>query len=186
MKHQSDFLKTLAYIDSLTSVYNRRYFEETMAAQFALSQRHSSPLALMMLDIDCFKQYNDIEGHLAGDEALRKIAQTFEACSQRPTDIVSRYGGEEFAIILPNTGTEGAISVAGNILSSLQALNINHADSVMPYVSVSIGIALTPKADIPSLIDAADKQLYRAKANGRNRYEVDLTKASSKSENTAH
>jgi diguanylate cyclase (GGDEF)-like protein len=185
MKHQSDFLKSLVYIDSLTLVYNRRYFEETLTTQFALSQRNSSDLALMMLDIDCFKQYNDTEGHLAGDEVLRKIAQVVKSCSQRPTDVVARYGGEEFGIILPNTSIDGATSVANKILSSLKTLNIYHPDSVEPYVTASIGIAITPKLDTVSLIDAADKQLYIAKANGRNCYEVEPTQTSLTAESVA-
>lgn len=171
-KHQADLLHKYAYIDGLTGVYNRRYFDQRLHEQLSLSARNKRPLTLLLLDIDHFKRYNDSKGHLGGDGALCLVAKNIHNCCQRPSDITARYGGEEFALILPDTDNEGAIKVADNILMSLTALNILHPDSVEPYLTVSIGIATTIHDNSKILIEEADKQLFLAKQNGRNRYSM--------------
>lgn len=174
LKHQTDLLRSMAFIDGLTAVHNRRYFEYSLDEQFRLSKRQNTPLTLMLIDVDFFKRYNDIQGHLAGDDVLREIAQTLKNCCKRPTDVVSRYGGEEFAILLPATDSDGAKVVADVILTAIATRNLPHPDSVMPFVTVSIGIACSKQEAPNTLIDAADKQLYLAKETGRNRYKLDV------------
>lgn len=169
-KRQSDLLKSLAYVDGLTEVYNRRYFDDVLKQQLALKNRNGGELALLLVDVDHFKAYNDSQGHLAGDDALRKISLALKTCCHRPTDVVARYGGEEFAIILPNTNQQGAVQVAAMILKTIAQLNIPHPHSTMPYVTVSIGIAIASNHTMQTLIAEADDKLYQAKNSGRNQY----------------
>jgi diguanylate cyclase (GGDEF)-like protein len=174
-KHQADLLRSLAYKDGLTGIYNRRYFDHNLERQSSLSARNKAPLALLMIDIDFFKRYNDTLGHLAGDDALRAVAQLLQNCCNRPTDIAARYGGEEFAVLLPDTTEEGAVTIAKNILSEMKAVNIPHPDSELSYLTVSIGIAISTDGETASLLDLADKQLYLAKKLGRNTFHIDDT-----------
>lgn len=171
-KHQSDLLTKLAYTDGLTGVSNRRYFDKRLEEQLALSKRNKKPLSLLLIDIDHFKNYNDSKGHLAGDDALCAVAKTLENCGQRPSDISARFGGEEFALILPDTSEDGAINVAKNILTSVKTLNIEHPNSIEPYLTVSIGIASTVFENADDFINEADKQLYLSKQNGRNCFSI--------------
>lgn len=167
-------LKRLANLDGLTQVANRRYFDSYLEQQWKAALRDQQPLSLILLDVDFFKCYNDHYGHLAGDRCLVAIAQTTQTTAQRPTDLVARYGGEEFAIILPETPLSGAIIIAEQIQTAIQALKLDHAASeISPSVTVSLGIAsLIPQADtdIETLINRADTALYAAKRQGRNRY----------------
>jgi len=176
LKKQSDLLRSLAFIDGLTGVYNRRFFDQALQQRLASCKRHACSLALLIIDIDHFKLFNDRYGHLAGDDALRQVAQTLSACCQRPDDLFARYGGEEFVAILPNTNADGAQKVAQAMLEKVRALAITQPDSASGVVTVSIGIALATAAsgyDI-DITERADKQLYATKQNGRNRYRIEL------------
>ncbi|NUN63961.1 diguanylate cyclase [Pseudanabaena biceps] len=159
-------------IDGLTQISNRRAFDQRLSNEWQRLAREESPISLLLCDVDFFKRYNDRYGHPAGDDCLRAVAKTIEACIRRPADMVARYGGEEFAIILPNTQQEGATFMAEQICQAVSSLKILHESShVSDYVSVSIGIAsVFPERRVSprGLIEAADRGLYLAKNNGRN------------------
>jgi len=162
------------YIDALTGIYNRRYFDDSMK-QIMNSLSHSgSVLSILMVDIDCFKKYNDNYGHNEGDICLVAVAQVISENVTRKDDFVARYGGEEFAVVLPNTDSDGSCAVAERILSSIRNSNIPHEYSdVADYVTVSIGVV----TGVPIInqngsdfVKLADKMLYLSKKDGRNRY----------------
>jgi diguanylate cyclase (GGDEF)-like protein len=167
-------LELLANLDGLTQIANRRCFDLHLEQEWQRLAREQAPLALILADIDFFKPYNDYYGHQLGDVCLRQIAQTLQSLAQRPADLVARYGGEEIAIILPNTSVAGAAHMAGQICEAVNALAIPHAYStVSDYVTISIGVSsLIPQLHlaVESLITEADRALYRAKNQGRNRY----------------
>ncbi|VXD22219.1 putative Diguanylate cyclase [Planktothrix serta PCC 8927] len=167
-------LKRLATVDGLTQVANRRRFDEYLAQEWQRLQREHADLALILCDIDYFKQYNDYYGHPAGDTCLKQVAQTLEDLLQRPADLVARYGGEEFAIILPNTNREGAIYIAQQIQGAILQLQLPHADSIVSqWLTLSLGVTYTIPSTLTSvsdLIAAADQALYQAKQQGRARY----------------
>lgn len=162
--------------DGLTGVPNRRCFEEVFRKEWLRSRRDGTPLSALMIDIDCFKDYNDTYGHLQGDLCLRQVAEAITAALKRPGDFVARYGGEEFVALLPGTDLAGALSIAGLIRSNVRAAAIEHASShVADIVTVSIGISgIIPNMDIEAeaLLAASDAALYQAKSGGRNRVEV--------------
>ncbi|EDX85819.1 GGDEF domain protein [Synechococcus sp. PCC 7335] len=166
-------LQKLALSDGLTSIANRRRFDEYIEDEWQRLARDQQPLSLILCDIDQFKLYNDTFGHPAGDRCLIHIARALLQVSQRSADLVARYGGEEFAIILPNTDTHGAWRVAQNIHSSIRGLQIAHAaSSNEPYLSVTLGIATIipgPDSTPQVLLQASDIALYYAKQQGRNR-----------------
>lgn len=165
-------LSDLSMIDGLTEIPNRRYFEMRLQAAMRAAHRSSRPLGLVMIDVDTFKQFNDTYGHLAGDEALRAVAATLRLLAKRPDDVVARWGGEEFVLILPGTDLEGARLVALRLCASIAALAIPHERSSVPdgVLTVSAGVTVLGAAgDAPaSFVDRADAALYRAKASGRN------------------
>ncbi|AOP36422.1 hypothetical protein A0128_20635 [Leptospira tipperaryensis] len=164
-------MEELSYLDPLTRIFNRRYFDEQIRLAWSRSARHHSSLSLLMIDVDFFKQYNDTYGHVEGDRALISVAREIRASLRRANDMVTRYGGEEFAVILPDTPIEGAVVVALNILEKVEALEIVHLKSQFSKITVSIGIACNAETTIQSvqdLIGVADKNLYGAKASGRN------------------
>lgn len=166
-------LELLALKDALTGLANRRCFDETLALEARRAQREGTSLALLMIDIDYFKLFNDSLGHVAGDACLQKVSQVIEACVRRPSDLVARYGGEEMGVIMPNTDIEGAQVVAQLILDRLRNENIAHDTSPLGRVSVSIGIAAAAGSrldQMQGLIEAADQALYGAKAQGRNQF----------------
>lgn len=167
-------LEYLATIDGLTQLANRRRFDEYIQQQWNQLAREQKPLSLILCDIDSFKRYNDTYGHPAGDGCLVKIAQAIKRSVKRPADLVTRYGGEEFAIILPNTDQTGAVYVAITVQNQVRQLQLDHiASDVGNYVTVSIGIASTVPSHNSSpqeLIAAADLALYQAKQQGRDRY----------------
>jgi diguanylate cyclase (GGDEF)-like protein len=171
VKFQSDVLRKLVFLDGLSGVFNRRYFDQQIAAEWARSVRASSPLSLLLLDVDYFKLYNDRYGHQAGDDTLRLIAVTLKSTLRRPADLVARYGGEEFACILPETSFEDALGLARTLENKIRECAIAHENStVAPIVTVSIGVATregNTDGDAPALIGLADNQLYQAKRSGR-------------------
>ncbi len=166
-------LQKLALLDGLTSLANRRRFDEHLADEWQRLARDQQPLSLILCDLDHFKRYNDTFGHPAGDRCLKKIAQALSSGPQRPADLVARYGGEEFAIILPNTDTNGAWRIAQKLHSSIRALRIAHAaDNDKPYVTVTMGVStIVPghESTAQILVQAADLALYHAKKQGRDR-----------------
>jgi len=162
----------LAFTDGLTGIANRRLFDETFAREWARGVRERTSIAILMLDLDFFKAYNDGYGHQAGDDCLARVAAALSACIKRPGDAIARYGGEEFVALLPDTSLEGAISIAEELRAAVAALAIAHQGSSLGHVSVSVGAAaaIPERADgAPALLHAADDRLYRAKLGGRNR-----------------
>lgn len=172
-------LERLATLDSLTQLANRRYFDEYLSREWQRLARERAPLTLILADIDYFKAYNDTYGHQAGDSCLKQVAQAIRRAVQRPMDLVSRYGGEEFAVILPNTEPEGGLQVAANIRAAVGVLKIPHTRSrVSEFLTFSLGVASTlpnPQSSSEALIAAADQALYQAKAKGRDRIQPALT-----------
>ena len=168
-------LDELARLDGLTSIPNRRALDLWMTEEWARSLRQRQPLAVLMIDIDDFKRYNDFYGHLEGDKCLKMVARTLSSCLHRTTDFCARYGGEEFVILLHDTELEGARTVAARVTEAIDGLGIPHQmASAVGTVSVSIGIASQVPAVDRSMVDLlqkADQALYRAKALGRHRVE---------------
>ncbi|KAF1040336.1 MAG: Phytochrome-like protein cph2 [Herbaspirillum frisingense] len=165
-------LEALSATDGLTGVANRRRFDEALANEMRRASRSSKPLALLMLDVDFFKKYNDRYGHQAGDECLRIVARVLQKSSRRATDLVARYGGEEFSIIVAESDAGSAIQHAENICDAIFELKIPHADSPFGYITASIGVAAVQPDDhtIPErVLRIADQALYHAKYQGRNR-----------------
>jgi diguanylate cyclase (GGDEF)-like protein/PAS domain S-box-containing protein len=166
-------LQALANQDGLTGLANRRYFDQTLQEEFRRARRQELPLAVLMIDVDSFKSYNDRYGHLSGDECLRLIARTIEGIMRRPSDHAARYGGEEFVVLLPATDTDGALMVAERIRCAVSAIGIAHLGNPFGIATISIGVSsVTPSSGDHSadqLIYAADCALYQAKAEGRNR-----------------
>lgn len=170
-------LQSLASLDSLTQIANRRYFDEYFNLEWQRLAREKVPLSLILCDVDFFKTYNDTYGHQAGDDCLQQVAKAIKSALKRSADLVARYGGEEFAIILPNTETSGAVHVAEKILAAVEAMEIAHANSqIGNKVTLSLGVASTVpghKSSPATLIAAADRALYQAKAQGRARVILD-------------
>jgi diguanylate cyclase (GGDEF)-like protein len=167
-------LQRLASLDGLTSIPNRRSLDYQLEIEWKRAIRVQSPLSLLMIDIDHFKQFNDFYGHLLGDRCLQEVAQALVTTPRRPEDFVARYGGEEFVVLLPSTGIEGAQIVAEAILKAVAELAIEHRGSPSGHVTVSIGCAhyLPSIAERYSILfQMADDALYLAKKAGRNRVE---------------
>jgi diguanylate cyclase (GGDEF)-like protein len=176
LQDENEKLEHLSFIDSLTQLYNRRYFEVQLEKEWKRKARKDDRLTLLVIDIDYFKLYNDTYGHAEGDVCLQKVAKTLKVSLQRPGDIVARIGGEEFVALLPDIDEEGAIAVANTIRNNLLGAELIHATSpVSEYVTVSIGVALAysgSDATALGLFKAADKALYKAKNKGRNQIVV--------------
>jgi two-component system chemotaxis family response regulator WspR len=166
-------LQRLSSLDGLTGLANRRHFNELMDIEWRRAVRAREALAVVMIDVDDFKRYNDTYGHLAGDEVLKTVAKTMLESVERPADMAARFGGEEFILVLPNTEFDGAIYIAERLRKALDLLAIEHtAASCDAHVTVSVGVACTVplQGDAPGrLIGAADAALYDAKRTGRNR-----------------
>jgi diguanylate cyclase (GGDEF)-like protein/PAS domain S-box-containing protein len=166
-------LRELAHVDGLTGLSNRRYFDVTLKREFRRARREEISLGLLLLDIDNFKAFNDLYGHLGGDDCLRRVGQCIKGSIRRPGDSVARYGGEEIAVLLPATDMDGAVTVAEQIRGDVEHLRITHAGSERGFVTVSAGASTTLPArsaiEPSALIKAADVALYQAKAAGRNR-----------------
>jgi diguanylate cyclase (GGDEF)-like protein len=171
----SEQMALLSLKDPLTGVANRRRFDEVLAREWARARRQHSSLALLFIDVDHFKAYNDHYGHQAGDDCLRAVAFVLEDAGRRPGDLVARYGGEEFVLLLPDTQTLGAADAAARIRSFLAQASLPHAAVTRGQVTVSIGVALCTPSDALSpadLLAVADQAVYRAKARGRDAIEV--------------
>ncbi len=170
----NDKLQELVWVDSLTQVSNRRFLDDYLQREWQRSAREQLPLSFIMCDIDYFKSYNDTYGHVAGDDCLRKVARAIRYAVRRPADVVARYRGEEFAVVLPNTNFHGAVRVAENVRLRIKELKIPHSSSfVKNYITLSMGIAtkVPVNPSLPeTLIAASDKALYQAKLQGRNGY----------------
>jgi len=176
LKRQSDLLRRMTLTDGLTGVANRRCFDEMLESEWRRCVRSGRSLAVIMVDIDHFKSYNDCYGHQAGDVCLATVARTLNGCVHRSADIVARYGGEEFAVLLPEESLDGAKAVAQRMLECVRSLAIPHARSASAtHVTISLGFAaVTPSRDLSAatLLSAADARLYQAKAAGRDCYGV--------------
>ena len=164
-------MEALATVDALTGVANRRQFDRVLQIEWQRAFRHGSPLTLLLIDVDRFKAFNDLYGHLQGDSCLRSVARIAAEISRRSSDTVARYGGEEFAVILPGTHTAGAQQTADRLRKAILALEMAHGGSSHGVVTVSIGCAtVVPRegANVTEIIAAADAALYAAKSAGRN------------------
>ena len=168
-------LEQIATVDSLTNIYNRRYFDFIFNKEWARHMRNKREISLIICDIDFFKQYNDTYGHQKGDESLNTVGSIIKKACKRPTDIPVRYGGEEFALILPQTDFYGAVKIAKDVQFELSNCNIKHkSSSVSEKLTLSFGVSSViplKGREYSSLIKNADEALYRAKASGRNRIE---------------
>ena len=172
LQSHKEILARMSYVDGLTSIANRRRFDEFMEAEWKRNLREELPLAVILLDLDYFKQFNDNYGHSAGDKCLIQVAQALSDSVKRPGDLVARFGGEEFIALLPGTGFSGGMQVAAEIQENIHNLAIPHEYSnIAQIVTVSIGLAVMipeAKSTPQKLIHEADKQLYTAKHAGRN------------------
>ncbi|RON57444.1 sensor domain-containing diguanylate cyclase [Pseudomonas frederiksbergensis] len=175
LRAAQEALELIATHDSLTGLANRRLFERALDVEFGRGARQASPLSLVMLDIDFFKRYNDTYGHVAGDHCLAEVARALKSCCHRKADLAVRYGGEEFAVLLPDTDIHGALVIAEQIRRSVMDKNITHSGSPTGYVTVSLGcyaFVPTGRDSIEVFIQRADAALYQAKHSGRNRSAV--------------
>lgn len=182
LEEANEKLEKIARIDALTEIGNRLYFNDCLEREWQRSLREKQPLGLILCDVDNFKLYNDTYGHLKGDRCLFAVAQGLKTAVLRGTDLVCRYGGEEFAIILPNTDNQGGEAICQRIIEQIQQLKIPHRASTiasdicgeqLPYVSISLGFAsLIPSPSLTSdvLISISDSALYKAKETGKNRF----------------
>jgi diguanylate cyclase (GGDEF)-like protein/PAS domain S-box-containing protein len=172
-------VEALAVTDALTGLANRRRFDQYLATEWRRAMRDRKPLSLLIIDADLFKSYNDTYGHLRGDSCLKQIAEAAQDVIARPGDLVARIGGEEFAVILPNTGSSGALQLAHAICAVMRNRQLPHSSNATGVVTVSVGyVTLIPHLGqhAATLIDCADKALYQAKRTGRNRacsYQLD-------------
>ena len=173
----AEALRARSYVDGLTSIHNRRYFDLALERELRRVQRHGGVLSLLLMDIDSFKAYNDHFGHQQGDACLIIVAQALASMLKRPADVAARYGGEEFAAILPDTTAAQALCHADAIREHVAALGLVHAPAaVKPHVTLSIGVATVSDGrliEAAGLIAAADKALYAAKRGGRDRVVVE-------------
>lgn len=172
-ERKNQLLQALSRIDGLTGLHNRRHLDEVLCEEWNRAMRQQQPLALLMIDIDYFKLYNDSLGHPAGDACLRQVADQIGRLARRSGDLAARYGGEEFVLLYPSTNPSQAVRLARELLANVDHAEILHPSSPLgAYVSLSIGIAvITPPYNAPHdiILDQADHALYEAKLNGRNR-----------------
>ncbi|HTD03076.1 diguanylate cyclase [Undibacterium sp.] len=172
LRSHSEILKVEATTDSLTGIYNRRFFDEHYKMALGHSKREKLPLSVFMIDIDFFKEYNDYYGHLAGDKTIIAVANTLKAQLFRSTDVLARYGGEEFILMLPNTPEESALQFAEKLRLAIWNLGIPHLKSkIAQQLSISIGLSTFHQendGDLKILLKCADAALYKAKQKGRN------------------
>ncbi|GAB6177365.1 hypothetical protein JCM16814_22560 [Desulfobaculum senezii] len=175
LKRKTDILENLSSFDELTSIPNRRRFDEVLDLEWRRALRSALPMSVIMLDIDFFKRFNDNYGHTAGDDCLRKVAKLLAGQLKRPHDLVARYGGEEFVVVLPETDYDGASIIGESMRLAIESKSIMHEHSdIASVVTISVGVAATipsQEKNAEELVHTADKMLYRAKEGGRNRVE---------------
>jgi len=165
-------LTRLSYVDGLTGVSNRRFFDKALEQEWKRAIRCKSPISIILLDVDHFKKYNDTYGHLSGDDCLQEVATTIKSALKRPGDVLARVGGEEFGLVLPDTPAKGALHVAELIRSVVEGLQIEHQQSPSKVVTISIGVSTafpTNKSKTEAICASADKALYQSKEAGRNK-----------------
>jgi diguanylate cyclase (GGDEF)-like protein/PAS domain S-box-containing protein len=165
-------LEVFSYQDGLTGLANRRLYDKTLADEWLRALRGHTPISMILIDIDHFKEFNDHHGHIEGDKCLQQISRVLESIAARSTDLCARYGGEEFVLLLPNTKNEMAIKLAEKARQAVEDLMIPHGKStISEYVTISAGVcSMIPKVGQPAiaLFDETDKKLYQAKQNKRN------------------
>jgi len=176
LEKEKEKYKQLSITDYLTGLYNRKYFNEIYMTETNQAILRNEPLSVLLIDIDFFKQYNDSYGHVAGDDCIKKVAKSIFNVVKQPPDFLTRYGGEEFVVICPNTQSDVAKMKAKQILQAVLSLNMQHSRSeIGSYVTVSIGVATSNQSsDFVNfiLLDKADQALYFAKNHGRNQVMV--------------
>lgn len=174
LRKQTELLRSMVNLDGLTGVFNRRYFDTLLEQEIARHRRNDGVLAVALIDVDFFKNYNDALGHQQGDACLKTIAQALRAALRRPGESFSRYGGEEFGVIAPEIGLAAASQMGIRLLKKISDLALPHpASAISNIVTVSIGIAVGVPSNISNghdFIGLADRALYAAKQSGRNRY----------------
>lgn len=172
LKFFADMWREWVFVDGLTGAFNRRYFDEHLLVAFDRARRDNTPLSVVMVDVDAFKTYNDHFGHQAGDDVLRRVVPALRSGLRRPGDVVTRYGGEEFACLLPDTDAGAAFHVGGLLREAVEGLRMAHAPAwLWPVVTISVGVATWTPGTLStalSLVEKADQGLYQAKRNGRN------------------
>ena len=172
-KRYRDKLERMSAVDGLTSIPNRRRFDEYINQEWRRAVRNKYPLSLLMIDIDHFKSYNATYGHLKGDECLQTVTRKIGQYLRRPSDMVARYGGEEFSVVLPDTPSSSAFELGKRIWSGVGSMNIEHTGAPnVGHLTISIGIASTipdRKQQLSQFIQTADQNLYKSKDEGRNR-----------------
>lgn len=171
LAESNEMLRRLSMLDPLTGIANRRFFDDYLAQEWKRAGRQGQGLALIMADLDHFKNYNDGYGHQSGDRCLIQVSTVLRGSLQRAGDLAARYGGEEFVVILPDSGLEGAKRVAERMRLGVEALNLDHAFSPHGRVTISLGLAAASPSffgQAEDLVKAADRALYRAKSEGRN------------------
>lgn len=173
LKKTRDMLENLSALDGLTNIPNRRRFDQVYAQEWSRAMRNNTTLSLVFIDIDHFKNYNDLYGHLVGDDCLRAVARSLQALLGRTADFLARFGGEEFVVLLPDTDMLGCYHLAEKIRAGVEALHIEHrASPVADHVTISLGAVTctdTTHCDRAILLEHADRLLYKAKNEGRNR-----------------
>ena len=170
---QMRIIEQFSFVDTLTNIPNRRQFDQALLKEWNRAKRENTPICLLMIDVDHFKMYNDTHGHQQGDKALQTVAGTIVSTLKRPTDIAARWGGEEFAVLLPNTSLDGAFQVAEELRKNIEAALIpcKEKDS-FHHITISAGVAemqSDKNISIETLVLQADKALYKAKDTGRNK-----------------
>jgi two-component system, chemotaxis family, response regulator WspR len=169
-------LQRLTHSDGLTGLSNRRYFDEYLTAEWRRAERERTELGMLMIDVDNFKSYNDTYGHVRGDDVLKQVATTIQGVANRPADLTARFGGEEFAIVLPSSSPGGVRLLAERVRREIELLGLPHSGSTTgPVLTISVGGAsVLPGSggSATQLVEAADRALYRAKNDGRNRVVV--------------
>ncbi|WP_170169195.1 sensor domain-containing diguanylate cyclase [Mesobacillus subterraneus] len=176
LRESNLLLKKLSSLDGLTEIYNRRAFDEFLKTEWTFARKQETPITLLLMDIDFFKEYNDSYGHIQGDECLKAVARTLEDFFHERGYFAARYGGEEFAVVLPNTDSDKAFMLVEEFMLEIHALNLQHELSpVSDNVTISVGLSsMTPAGEvkIKKIMEFADRALYKAKQSGRNRIEI--------------